>query len=79
VAVSPALHDRPAAMRLEIQVARNLSYQVVSLQSRGKVPNDEASMAQNLGAAMGQRLRRVGTELCGLFGQIAPGSLHAPM
>jgi alkylation response protein AidB-like acyl-CoA dehydrogenase len=79
VAVSPALRHRPAAMRLEIQVARNLSYQVVSLQSRGKVPNYEASMAQNFGAAMGQRLRQVGMEFCGLVDQIGPGSPNAPM
>jgi alkylation response protein AidB-like acyl-CoA dehydrogenase len=79
VAIAPALRNRLAEMRVEIEVARGLSYTVVSLQSRGKVPNYEASMAKNFGAELGQRLHQVGMEMFGLLSQLAPGNARAPL
>ena len=58
---------------------RDSSYTVVSLQSRGKVPNYEASMAKNFGAELGQRLHQIGMEVFGLLGQLAPGTARAPL
>jgi alkylation response protein AidB-like acyl-CoA dehydrogenase len=79
VAIAPALRNRLAEMRVEIEVARGLSYTVVSLQSRGQVPNYEASMAKNFGAELGQRLHQVGMEMFGLLSQLAPGAARAPL
>jgi alkylation response protein AidB-like acyl-CoA dehydrogenase len=79
LAISPALRHRLAEMRIEVEIARGLSYTVVSLQSRGKVPNYEASMAKNFGAELGQRLHQIGMEVFGMLGQLVPGSARAPL
>jgi alkylation response protein AidB-like acyl-CoA dehydrogenase len=77
--ITPVLRHRLAELQIEVEIARGLSYTVASLQSHGKAPNYEASMAKNFAAELGQRLRQVGMELLGLSGQFGPGTPHAPM
>jgi alkylation response protein AidB-like acyl-CoA dehydrogenase len=68
-----------ADLVIEYEVGRMLSYRVGWLQSRGQVPNYEASVSKMYGSELTQRLARAGMELMWLGGQLAPGSPHAPL
>jgi alkylation response protein AidB-like acyl-CoA dehydrogenase len=56
-----------------------LSYQVVSMQSRGLVPNHQASITKLFNSELGQKFARVGMQHLGLAGQLTPGSKYAPL
>lgn len=58
-----------ANLRIEVEVSRLLSYQVVWMQSRGKIPNYEASMSKAFGSELGQRIANFGIKLIGLNAQ----------
>ncbi|HEY8491014.1 MAG TPA: acyl-CoA dehydrogenase family protein [Dehalococcoidia bacterium] len=62
---------------IEVEVARNLAYRVAWLQSKGQVPNYEASLVKTYSAELSQRIARTGLALLGLYGQLAPGSKWA--
>jgi alkylation response protein AidB-like acyl-CoA dehydrogenase len=68
-----------AELHLEYQTGRLLSYRVAWMQSRGLVPNYEASISKTFGTEWQQRLAAFGVKLLGLYGQLAPGSLRAPL
>lgn len=55
---------------LETQVARMLSYRVVTMQARGLVPNYEASMCKLFSSEMSQRIARTSMKVAGLYGQL---------
>ena len=63
-----------ADLRVAIEIGRMLSYQVVSMQSRGLVPNKEASIAKLFLSELNQRFARAGFQQLGLYGQLLPGS-----
>ncbi len=63
---------------IEVEMARMLSYRVVSLQSRGMIPNYEASMMKLYNTEMNQRIARTGQHVLGLYGQLGRGSHLAP-
>jgi alkylation response protein AidB-like acyl-CoA dehydrogenase len=63
---------------VETQVARMLSYRVVTMQNRGLVPNYEASMAKLFGSELNQRIARTGVKVTGLYGQLLRDSDRAP-
>ena len=63
---------------LETQVARMLSYRVVTMQAKGLVPNYEASMCKLFASEMSQRIARTAMHVTGLYGQLLPGSEYAP-
>ena len=63
---------------LETNVARMLSYRVVTMQAKGLVPNYEASMTKLFSSEMGQRISRTAMKVAGLYGQLMPGSEYAP-
>jgi alkylation response protein AidB-like acyl-CoA dehydrogenase len=76
--------DRHAGLRYELadrlvetQVARMLSYRVVSLQAKGLVPNYEASMTKLFASELGQRIARTGMKVTGLYGQLTSESERA--
>ncbi|MBK7125132.1 MAG: acyl-CoA dehydrogenase family protein [Dehalococcoidia bacterium] len=58
-----------ANLRIEVEASRLLSYQVVWMQSRGKIPNYEASMSKAFGSELGQRIANFGMRLIGLGAQ----------
>ncbi|HYM15609.1 MAG TPA: acyl-CoA dehydrogenase family protein [Dehalococcoidia bacterium] len=74
-----AMCHRLAELVIEYEVGRMLAYRVAWLQSRGQVPNYEASVSKTFGTELTQRLARTGMELLALDGQLAPGSPWAPL
>jgi alkylation response protein AidB-like acyl-CoA dehydrogenase len=58
-----------AERAVEAQVARLLSYQVISMQRRGQIPNKEASIAKLYTSELDQRMAATGMRLLGLYGQ----------
>ncbi len=73
------IRHRLAELVIEFEVGRMLSYRVAWLQSKGQVPNYEASVSKTFGTELAQRLARTGMELLSLNGQLPPGSPHAPL
>jgi alkylation response protein AidB-like acyl-CoA dehydrogenase len=70
---------RLADLAIDYEVGRMLAYRVGWLQSRGQVPNYEASVSKMFGTELTQRLARTGMQLLSLGGQLAPGSPWAPL
>ncbi|MEX2238911.1 MAG: acyl-CoA dehydrogenase family protein [Dehalococcoidia bacterium] len=64
---------------IETQVARMMSYWVVSIQAAGRIPNAEASIAKLFAAELSQRIAKTATKLFGLYGQVMPGAKDAPL
>jgi alkylation response protein AidB-like acyl-CoA dehydrogenase len=60
-----------AEMQIDVEMGRLLSYRVAWLQSRGVVPNVEASQAKLYAAELSQRVAQSGMRVLGL-----PGALH---
>ena len=73
----PLVKHRLAESAVEVAVARNLSYRVLSIQSRGEVPNMEASLAKlfSTDASSNQATRVM--EILGLSATIHNGNSHA--
>ncbi len=59
---------------VEANVARLLSYRVVTMQNKGLVPNHEASMTKLYASELNQRIARTAIKVTGLYGQLMPGS-----
>ncbi len=64
---------------LEAEVGRMLSYRVVSLQSKGLIPNYEASIVKLYNMELNQRIARTGTRVLGMYSQLERGSKWAPL
>ncbi|MFQ5875141.1 MAG: acyl-CoA dehydrogenase family protein, partial [Dehalococcoidia bacterium] len=75
----PSVRNKLAEMAVEIEVSYMLSYQIAWLQSKGEVPNKEASMGKAFATEVEQRVSRTGMEILGLYGQLVGGSKHAPL
>lgn len=65
----PVVRNGLADLRVATEVARFLSYQVVWMQSQGKVPNHEASMSKMFGSELSQRIANFGMRMIGLASQ----------
>jgi alkylation response protein AidB-like acyl-CoA dehydrogenase len=57
-------------MLIEIEVARNLSLRVVSMQSRGQIPNYEASIVKLFTSELEQRMAATAFRMAGPFAQL---------
>ena len=65
---------------LETQVSMSLSMRVVSMQSKGLIPNYEASAVKLYSMELNQRIANTGLHVTGLYGQLARGTDgYAPM
>ena len=64
---------------IEAQVAIMLSHRVVSLQVKGQMPIQEASITKLYCSELGQRIACTAVRLAGLYGQLGPESSWAPM
>jgi alkylation response protein AidB-like acyl-CoA dehydrogenase len=64
---------------IETEVAILLSSRVVSLQAKGLMPIQEASITKLYCSELGQRIARTGIRLAGLYGQLGPESPYAPL
>lgn len=68
-----------ADRQVESEIARLISYRLITIQKRGGVPNYEASMNKNYGAELGQRIASTGMHLLGMFGGLNHNSPLAPI
>ncbi len=59
---------------VEAEVAVVLSYRVATMQAKGLVPNNEASITKLFGSELAQRISRTGVKAAGLYGQLSEGS-----
>ena len=64
---------------IEAEISIVLSYRVVTMQAKGIVPNQEASITKLFGSELAQRIARTGVKLGGLYGQLSAGSPRAPL
>jgi alkylation response protein AidB-like acyl-CoA dehydrogenase len=69
------LADRAIETRVAILLARR----VASMQVKGLIPNQEASVTKLYCSELGQRLARTAVRLAGLYGQLGPESPYAPI
>jgi alkylation response protein AidB-like acyl-CoA dehydrogenase len=75
----PLVRHAIADLWLSLEVTRLLSYRVVSMQSKGLVPNYEASIIKVFNSEYAQRQARVGMSIMGLYGGLWEGSPHAKL
>src|SRR4029078_8400943 len=68
-----------AERAIEAEVSIVLSYRVVTMQAKGVVPNQEASITKLFGSELAQRIARTGVKLGGVYGQLSHGSARAPL
>jgi alkylation response protein AidB-like acyl-CoA dehydrogenase len=64
---------------VETEVAVMLAWRVASMQVKGLVPNNEASITKLYGSELSQRIGRTAMHLAGLYGQLGPESPYAPL
>ena len=64
---------------IEAEVAIMMSYRVVSMQAKGVIPNQEASITKLFASELAQRIARTAVKTIGLFGQLTEGSPRAPL
>jgi alkylation response protein AidB-like acyl-CoA dehydrogenase len=67
--VKLAMADR----KIEANIARLMSYRVISMQNAGLVPNHEASMCKLFTSEMQQRIAALGMKLTGMYSTIFGG------
>ena len=73
------LRSRLATMAVEIEACRMMCYNVAWMQSKGQIPNKEASITKAFGYEMLQRVYQLGMQILGLYGQLEPESKWAPL
>ena len=76
---SPLIRYAIADRMIEIEVAIMLSYRVASMQEKGLIPNQEASITKLFASELAQRIGQTAMGLAGLHGQLGPGSPYAPL
>ena len=76
---SPLVRYAIADRMIEIEVAIMLSYRVASMQEKGLIPNQEASITKLFASELAQRIGQTAMGLAGLHGQLGPGSPYAPL
>ncbi|MEX2080344.1 MAG: acyl-CoA dehydrogenase family protein, partial [Dehalococcoidia bacterium] len=85
VKTQPATRSRPeirhelASRAMEFEIGRWLCYRVAEMQSRGLVPNYEASISKVFGTELQRQMGVSGMRVIGMAGQIEPGSDYAPL
>jgi alkylation response protein AidB-like acyl-CoA dehydrogenase len=68
----PTVRLELAERAIEANAARLMSYQVISMQNRGLVPNHEASAVKIYAAELNQRITNTALKVAGLAGQLEP-------
>jgi len=68
-----------AERAIEADIAKLISYRIISMQKRGQVPNYEASMNKMFRSETSQRTARTGTKLIGMYSNLFQGEELAPL
>ena len=76
VASSPIRHEI-AQRYIETEVMYQFSLRIISMQNRGQIPNDEASMAKLYNSELSQRLAQTCMQVLGLQGNLMDGTEEA--
>jgi alkylation response protein AidB-like acyl-CoA dehydrogenase len=76
---SPAVRMRLADRMVELAAGTNIAYRIPWMQSKGIIPNHEASISKLFGSELVQRVAHTGLQLMGLFGGLSSGSQWAPL
>ena len=79
LAEDPLLRFRLAQTAADIESARLIAYNVAWMQSKGLIPNKEASIAKLVGSEVLQRVYVLGMQILGMYGQLDPASKWAPI
>ena len=77
--ISPTLRYELSDRLVEAEVARMLSYRVASLQSRGLIPNYEASALKLFSTELHQRISQTSFKVLWLYGQLERGCELSPL
>lgn len=75
----PVLAAKISQMAIDIEVARLLGYQTVSVQLHGKVPNREGSLSKLYSSELSQRLYDLGLQILGPYAPLTPDSKWAKL
>ena len=75
----PQVRLRLADRAIELNTGTFMAYRVAWMQSRGLIPNYEASVSKLFGSELGQRVALTGLQLLGTYGHLWPGSTWAPL
>ena len=75
----PLLRFRLAQATADIESARLIAYNVAWMQSKGLIPNKEASIAKLVGSEVLQEVYVLGMQVLGMYGQLDPESKWAPI
>ena len=78
LAKDPIVRQKLADIAIGVQIARLLTYRTVWMQGKGFMPTYQASMSKLFSDEMNFEIARVGTEIMGLYGQLAWKSNMAP-
>lgn len=73
----PTVRSTLMQLEVDVQVGRLLAFRTAWLQSRGAVPNYEASVGKVWMAELGIRVTDAGLNLLGMHGLLTAGSRHA--
>ncbi|OGO52131.1 MAG: hypothetical protein A2148_12535 [Chloroflexi bacterium RBG_16_68_14] len=76
---NPQVRLRLVDRAVELAAGTYIAYRIPWMQSRGIIPNYEASISKLYGSELGQRLALTGLQLLGLHGGLEPGSRWAPL
>jgi alkylation response protein AidB-like acyl-CoA dehydrogenase len=67
---APAVKREFVDRWIEAEVAKMLSYRVVSMQAHGKIPNHEASMCKLFSSELSQRIANLSMHMYGMHGNV---------
>jgi alkylation response protein AidB-like acyl-CoA dehydrogenase len=73
----PSIRYELADRAIDVNTGTFLAYRIVHMQSRGIIPNYEASVSKMFGSEMSQRIALTAMHLLGLHGELTPGSPQA--
>jgi len=75
----PVVRRKLADMAVEVETMRMIAWRIAWMQSKGLIPNYEASMGKVYGDEVTERLVNTGMELMGMHGLLEAGSKWAPL
>ena len=79
VRLTAGIRSELAERAIEADVARLISYRIISMQKRGQIPNHEASMNKLFRSEVSQRVAQTGMKLIGLYGNAYRGDKYAAL
>jgi alkylation response protein AidB-like acyl-CoA dehydrogenase len=77
LAENPVIRKRIAELYVANEAGRSIAYNVVWMQSKGLVPNREASVSKLMGSEISQKIHNLGIQMAGMYGTLDKGSKWA--